>query len=385
MKATALDTLLVAKSILGEAKSLIELGDRHSSTAGIIVLQDFVELIVLALLDEKDVDSVRSLESKSFDELLGELKKHGVPVVKSGTIKALNKQRVICKHYGQLSDPGSVVNYLNVALQFSEAALISVYGKGLQEIFATDLLQEGEVKSVINSSIASANEGDYLAALSALRKAFFLAYEYNYCIYGFRNDEIVGFAQMLMQTSGYKAPNWCKTKDWISKNVKTPLDYIQVNHDQLKGDCLDWGVSVADVGNFRRLTPGVVKLEGENWHLDYELNYAANELNADNYNYCLDVLLGVLLAKQRYDARHKWPKRVKSAETPPVYIGKPVYSMPCSGGQVVMNVPERYWCSIERCVTGFNSSEKYFYIHLHPQEKQEDLLGGHVWGYVLVE
>ena len=101
MKPTALDTLLIAKSILGEATNLIGLADRHSSTAGIILLQDFVELVVLALLDELDADNVKNLESKSFDELLGELKKNDIPVIKSGTIKALNKQRVICKHYEQ--------------------------------------------------------------------------------------------------------------------------------------------------------------------------------------------------------------------------------------------------------------------------------------------
>lgn len=103
MKASTLNTLLVAKAIYGETKYLVNSGDKHSCTAGIILLQDFVELIVLAVLDELDVNEQRSLESKSFDELLGELKRHNVPTVKSGTVKAMNKQRVIAKHYGQLA------------------------------------------------------------------------------------------------------------------------------------------------------------------------------------------------------------------------------------------------------------------------------------------
>src|SRR5437868_6584045 len=99
MKQSTTNTLLRAKSIFNEATSLIAVGDKHSCTAGIILLQDSVELIVLGILDELDDEEQRSLESKSFDELIGELKKQSVPVYKSGTLKAMNKQRVISKHY----------------------------------------------------------------------------------------------------------------------------------------------------------------------------------------------------------------------------------------------------------------------------------------------
>lgn len=118
MKTSTLNTLLVAKAIFKKTKSLVNSGDKHSCTAGIILLQDFVELVVLAVLDELDKNEQRNLESKSFDELLGELKKLNVPVIKSGTIKGLNKQRVISKHYGQLSEPASVITYFNAAENF---------------------------------------------------------------------------------------------------------------------------------------------------------------------------------------------------------------------------------------------------------------------------
>jgi len=72
------------------------------------VLQDALELILLAVLIEKGVDEKKGLENFSFDQLIGELKKEGVRVPKSGTLKALNKQRVIIKHYGQVSEPQTV-------------------------------------------------------------------------------------------------------------------------------------------------------------------------------------------------------------------------------------------------------------------------------------
>ncbi|MDC5056635.1 hypothetical protein OHW35_09330, partial [Acinetobacter baumannii] len=140
MKPSTLNTLMVAKSIYSETKSLVNSGNKHACTAGIILLQDFVELVVLAVLDETDIDEQRSLESKSFDELLGELKKRQIPVIKSGTIKALNKQRVISKHYGQLAEPASVMNYFVVAIQFVDTLLTNVIGAKLNEIFLTDIL-----------------------------------------------------------------------------------------------------------------------------------------------------------------------------------------------------------------------------------------------------
>ena len=62
MKHSTTNTLITAKAIYNETKNLINSGDKHSCTAGIILLQDCVELIVLAVLDELDVDEKRSLE-----------------------------------------------------------------------------------------------------------------------------------------------------------------------------------------------------------------------------------------------------------------------------------------------------------------------------------
>lgn len=387
MKSSALNTLLVAKAIFGKSKSLVNSGDKHSCTAGIILLQDFVELIVLAVLDQLDADEQRSLESKSFDELLGELKKLKVPVVKSGTIKALNKQRVISKHYGQLSEPASVVNYFNTAVVFADAMLEHVVGKKLQEIFLTDILRDGSEKDLIKDAILSADKDDFLDSLIKLRKAFFISYEREYCIYAFREAEqnlgvwgLLGFSA----SGGGKAHSWTRNKTWMDANVKTPSDYIQVDSEKLKTDCMEWGVSTVDTENFRRLTPKVVETEKNVWHVDYDTNFAANELNVENFNYCLDVVLDFLLKKQEFDTGHKWPKRVKSIPAPPIYIGKPVFESPSPHSRVVGYVNEGFYYTVDRVVSGFDAGERYLYVHLYPQG-EEFLLGSHMWGYMLTE
>src|SRR3989442_13071781 len=99
MKETTVNSLVVARTLFEQASSLCTSDDRHLASAGLVVLQDALELAFYALLIERGVDETKNLESKSFDELVGELKKEGVSVPKSGTLKALNKQRVLTKHY----------------------------------------------------------------------------------------------------------------------------------------------------------------------------------------------------------------------------------------------------------------------------------------------
>lgn len=388
MKPSTLNTLMVAKSIYGETKYLVNSGDKHACTAGIILLQDFVELVVLAVLDELDVDEQRSLESKSFDELLGELKKRKVPVIKSGTIKALNKQRVISKHYGQLAEPASVVNYFSVAVNFVDVLLQTVVGAKLSEIFLTDILKDGRVKDLVRNSIAFSEQDKFLDALIGLRKAFFIAYEYEYCIYAFRerdeNERGLFGLFSLGASGGMKAHYWTRNKQWIVKNVKKPVDYVQINLDQLKTDCMELGVSTVDVENFRRLTPEVVKTEADSWHFEFTPTFAANELNRENFNYCLDIIIDFLLKKQELDASRRYPKREKSIPAPPIYVGKPVFQKPSKESDQAGVVEENFYYTVESIVTGFDPSEKYLYVHLYPQE-EKSILEGHIWGYLLVE
>ena len=156
------------------AKSLISSDNVYSCSAGIILLQDALELIVLALLYELEIDERNNLESKSFDELIGELKKAKVPVPKSGTIKALNKQRVITKHYGQPAEPATVLNYLNGAEIFIETTLQHVVHKSLNEVLLTDLLPDGNTKDFLSKAIELKDSGEYLECLIEIRKAFYL-------------------------------------------------------------------------------------------------------------------------------------------------------------------------------------------------------------------
>lgn len=350
------------------------------------MLQDFVELVVLAALDELDVNEERSLESKSFDELLGELKKQGIPIIKSGTIKALNKQRVISKHYGQLTEVVSTVNYFNIAEAFVDDLLMKVVGKKLQEVFMTDLLKDGPVKEAVKRAIDLAEKADYFNALVELRKAFFLAYEKDYSIYAWRDQDKDQQSAGLLSWAlrgGMKAHYWKRNKQWIDENIKEPTDYVQIDYDQLKIDCMEWGLSTVHVENFRRLTPEVVETEKNQWHTSYDTSLVANEANVENFRYCLDLLLDFLLKKQDFDSRKKWPKREKSIPAPPIYVDKPLYKKPSQDSEVIHVVQADYFYSVDKVVTGFDCNEQFLYVYLY--QEVEGKRQNHFWGYLLIE
>jgi hypothetical protein len=385
LKESTINTLLAAKSIYNEAKPLVYSGNKHSCSAGLILLQDSIELVVLALLVEKGVDEEKNLESKSFDELLGELKKTGVTIPKSGTIKALNKQRVIIKHYGQLAEPASVSNYAEAADVLIESILAEVLGKSLQDILLSDLIPECETKTYLQAAIKLREEGKFLEGLIEIRKAFYVEYEREYAIHKWadvdKNDNSLGL--LMFVRGGLKAPYWTRNKQWIEEHVKTPDDYIQIDHEKIRFDALEWGVSTSEVENLRRLTPTVIRFEknGE-WKISYDLEFPPNAANEQNLGYCLDLAINVVLKKKEHEQLRKWICKENSFEPPTIYIDHPVYAKARTDSDVVHVVQRGFLYTIHKKVSGFDDGEVFYYVSGYEEDENEKYGKNHFWGYL---
>jgi hypothetical protein len=342
----------------------------------------------LALLIELGVDEQRNLDSKSFDELLGELRKAGVTIPKSGTIKALNKQRVIIKHYGQLAEPATVLSYSQAADLFIESVLKQVVGKTLNEIFLTELLPECEAKELLRSAIQLKESGMFLESLIETRKAFFVEYEDTYAVHEWADvdqNDTRQWGLALLAKGGHNAPYYTKNKQWIEKNVSCPLDYVQIDYEKLRLHAIEWGVSTSEIENLRRLTPAVFRANKESsWHIDYNVEFPPNEANEQNCNYCLDVAINILRKKKEHEHLRRWPRREKPFDPPPIYLGQPVLSSPRRDSQIVHTVSEGFLYTTHRVVTGFSSEEEYLYISGNkPPEEGSPYGSDHFWGYLL--
>ncbi len=388
MKSSTLHSLITAKAIFNEAKPLILSGNVHSCSAGIILLQDALELIVLALLGEMGVDEKRSLESKGFDELLGELRKEEIQIPKSGTIKALNKQRVITKHYGQLAEPATVRNYYECASQFIESTLKQVINKSLNEVLLTDLLPECEAKNHLVKAVELKDSSNYLDCLVEIRKALYIEYEHEFAINRWRdadaNDRSSGLLGFLGR-GGSKAPYWTRNKQWIAENVKKPLDYIQIDHEKLRLDAMEWDVSTSELENLRRLTPGVFREDKDSeWCIEYDLGFPANEATLSNCNECLDLAVSILLKKKEHETLRRWPGKNQPFEAPAIYIGHHVFKSTSTETEVVHTVQEGYLYTMHSIVSGFDPKEVYYYVSGNQPPDDENKYGkNHFFGYLL--
>ncbi|MDA2920458.1 hypothetical protein MYX76_13365 [Desulfobacterota bacterium AH_259_B03_O07] len=301
MKPEVLQTLLTAKVLFNQAQDFCFIEDKHTSSAGLLILQDALELIFLGCLIELGIDENKSLENTSFDQLIGELKKKNIKVIKSGTLKALNKQRVIIKHYGQVSEPSSVRNYFSAAQESTNVIMQQIFSKTLQDILLHELIRSAEVKNYFSIASEALEQEKYLAVLVNVRKAIYIEVEKDYCIYDWRDVDPNEPPFIGLGRGGYKAPWYTRNREWIEKNVSNPFAYIQIDHDRLRQDVMEWGANTQDYFNITRLTPQVMRLTHDGkWLIKEESEHIYQSSNLENARYCLDRAVTFLSKKQAY-------------------------------------------------------------------------------------
>lgn len=380
VKEATLQTLITARALFEQAERHCGLGDRYLATAGLIVLQDAVELVFLAVLIEKELDEERAIEKFTFDEMISAIGQIGIKVPKSGTLKAMNKLRVTAKHYGQVMEPLTVQVHLNAAKVAIDAVLNSAVGKPLREVFLAEVVGNTISRPFLDEAVSALADGDYVQALVATRKAFFLEFERDYCIYPYRNTAATEpFAGGLLGIfgGGWKAHYWTHNSEWIRDKVKTPFDYVQINYETWRIDAIEWGINTQTLNNIRRLTPEAVQLEknGE-WYVRLPAAYAANSANHENASTCLDLTIEAIRRKHEHFRAARTASEDKPYETPDAYVGQPLFERPTRDSEVSRVLAEGDRYVVKEMLTGFDPRKTFYRIICTPDS------GEPVWGYV---
>jgi hypothetical protein len=354
-------------------------GDKYLATGGIIVLQDAVELVFLAVLMEREVDETEKLESMTFDQMIGSLRSIGLTVKKSGTLKAMNKLRVTAKHYGQLMEPVTVQGHVNVASFAIDELLKEVIGRSLRDVYLTELVSEGETRGFLELAARKIEQELWMEALVEIRKAIFLNFEQDYCIYPFRETErdsretdMLGFL-----AGGWKAPLLTKNKEWIRGNVKTPCDYVQVDYERMRLDAMEWGINTQVLQNVRRLTPDAVRLEvGGSWYVRFDAAFPANSATRENASYCLDLAIDAIRRKALHHGAIRVPAREKSMTYPPAYVGQDMYDRPTVIAPVLRTLLAEDRYVVQAIMNGFDPNLVFYRIECTTSD------GVRIYGYV---
>lgn len=380
MKDSTIHSLVIARTLLERSEPLCAADDRYLASAGLILLQDALEAVFYALLIEIGVDEAKNLERKSFDELIGELKSADIPVPKSGTLKALNKQRVLTKHYAQVAEPITVRTYFEAAQTAIDATCKKVLGRSIHDLFIADLLADSESKGFLKSAEAAITDGRFLDALIEVRKAIFVEFEEDYNIYGWRDYDGQKQEGLLasMFRGGWRAPLWTRRQDWIEENVKVPTDYIQIDHQNFRLQAMELGIHTVELQNLQRLAPEVFRASHKaGWSVTYDANFPGSNANEANARYCLDRAVWIVLKKQEHAGARREPAKDVPFDPPPIYIDRIVFEKPSTKSTQVHVVSKGFTYTIHRIVGGFDPLETFYEISAQSEEQSNaTLLGG---------
>ena len=335
-------------------------GDRYSGSAAAILLQDAIEIVMVALLSETDAPFNGKM---TFDQLIGALITQGIDVRNVVALKALNAQRINVKHYGQLAEPLSVQNYAEACEETIDSLVQQVIGLDLRQVVLTERLDDNSAgKTFLVEAEAQLNGGNYLQALVEIRKAIFVCIEVDYCVHAWgqpTTDQGI-FAALLR--GGRKAPYWAQSAPWIALNVNTPFDYVQIDHERLRLDCIEWGFSPADLHNLRRLTPAVFRASAEDdWKVQYESQYWGLSPSA-NASYCLDRAIDILVKQQQHSKMHRTHLPDGPIHLQSHYLNAPIFAKARLDSEVRGHVVATENFTISNVGNGFLDDQRFLHI-----------------------
>ncbi len=381
MKPETVQALVTARILFDKARELCITDDKYSASTGLVILEDAVELILYACVTELAIDEKKNLGYLTFHTLLKEVRNAGNKIIKARDLKSLHMGRNNVKHYGHLAEPTTVRKFFDSAKISMDYLLQQVVGKDLQDIMLHEVVKEGEAKDYIQEACELIEKKDFFWALINIRKAVYVEIEEEYSIEQWAtvsNDD--DYLKKLFVAVGRKAPWYTKNKEWIEKNVNDPFDYIQLDHDKVRLDLLEWGVTTEDFWNLWRLTPQVFRFKkSQKWVLKGELKHFKEGASETNVKYCLDKATLLIMKKQKHHdlSRHLTDYEPWHQLTVEIKQKAPLYEKASEISKEVKMLKKGTVLNAIYIVTsGLNEKKKFVYI-LH-EDKDKNLIKGYV-------
>ena len=373
MERSVINKILAAKYMYYMAKENVESEDKTKLLVGVILLQDAIELFMVAVSEYKNANVKINTKFHQYFDIIND-KIHPKELPFKGRLISLNKFRVDAKHYGIQPPSSECKELLLVSKEFLENVSRVIFDKEFMLFSLLDLLEEGEVKTYLKTAEESYSNGRYDDVLIECRKAIFIQFEENYNISFFKDkEEVKGFA---LYTHGYKAPFWVKNRDYIDENVREPFDYIVIDHSQFDMDLIKDGIDTNMYWNVWRLTPRVFKYGKDNkWKVKYEFKLFDDEIIKQNAEYVLQSTIEMFVILNQNKTKIRSP-----------FYGKynidihgnsiPVYNKASITSEIIGYLPEKIDnIETDYNVTGLESDDLFWHVMYDDEEKQEYFYG----------
>lgn len=362
MERSTINKILSSRYLFTLATENLKTDQGIKLSAGVNLMQDSVELFLLAVGEFLDANITTNTGFDKYFELINKkIAPKELPF--RSRLNSLNKLRVNFKHYG-IQPAQDEVKQLSIAVrEFFEEVSMSIFGNKFAAFSLIDLLKDGEVKELLKEAEKYFDEQNYIECLISCRKALYSEIEIDYDISGYRgktsNKKYVGL--MLL---GYKAPYWAKNPQYIEEKVNDPCDYIVFDHSTLELDLMKNGVDINTFWNVWRLTPAVFRYDQKSeWIVRYKFECFEKDGIDFRAEYVLSSTIETVLSI------HQKKSQVKGPEYRSYYIDLKgtkitVYSKASKNSSVVRDTPEgltRLDCDFR--VVGLDSSDFLWHVN----------------------
>lgn len=270
--------------------------------SGVILLQDSVELFLIALCEYLKIDIDDQIPFDKYFVKLKEKTQDEIPFKKQ--MLTLNRQRVIIKHHGVLPNPNECTNFVQQVKGFFIELSNRYFNLDFDSISLAGLLNDGKEKEFLKEAEAFLNQQKYEESQINCRKAIYLTFEKRFDIRRFEEEK---YNNPMAEALFSEAPYFARGKKYIEENVKEPTDYICVDHAKLDITLLQNDILPVDYWNIWRLTPEVYYYE-ENDKWIIKEDFSTDRYNKENAEYCFRKTVEILLLMHRKKGQTKWIK-----------------------------------------------------------------------------
>lgn len=300
--------ILLARHLYALAEDNIKSGNPVRLTAGVTLLQDSVEVFLLAATEHLDV----SLDAKTdFDKYFVEINKKIAPkeLPLKTKMNTLNKLRVTAKHNAIQPAEAECTHFLASVSDFFEEVSEAHMGQPFGGINLTGLLDESETRRYLEEAVATYAKGDFKGCLVNCGKAIYSEFLFWYSVEAFKapppGSTPLNTLSMLYSLS----PSYAQNQEYIDEKVKNPLDYIVMDHQGFDMELMKYGIGHNDFFNILRLTPEVYRSANNGWCIKEEFSKFDEDIIKSSAEYVLDKAIDIVLRKQRELRRTRQPSR----------------------------------------------------------------------------
>ncbi len=357
--------------------------------AGIILLQDSVELFLIAICEQLKVGSTVNINFPMYFEKI----KKKVPdkiIPFENDMLTLNKLRVNLKHYGAIpyiDDCKTLQN--NVYLFFKEISE-SYLQVDFNSISLINLLNENKLTKIMKQAEVDLKKHNYRECQIGCRKVLYLVFEKQFDIRSFEKyeEDIQNKNELAKALSRpqSQAPKYAKNKQYIKEKVKQPTDFIVIDYNEMWRDLLNNGIDLIAFSNVLLLTPELYLFEEEkDWAIKEDvkgINY-----NQENAEYCFRKTIEILLIKQKNSERKKHFS-VSTANSTTIKNKEISILQKASLNAIVkykLKKNLQYSLFLLEEVRGLDSKEEYYFVitqEVVDKEKKQSMVNT---GYILKE